>query len=97
MNRCFRNIEGVTNENSAVLNVILLSIIDKAGSSLLALAGSLNEGERLSTRLTRYEVNRQFRIIAENSARLPPEIHIAATPNSPSREPFPTVNAFRPA
>lgn len=55
-------------------NAILLSIIEEAGMGALTLTGSLNEGEFLSSRLTRREVSRQILIIADNARRLPAEI-----------------------
>ncbi len=56
-----------------MLNAILLSLIEEAGTAVLTLTGSLDEGELLSARLTRREVSRQILNIAENADRLPAE------------------------
>lgn len=56
-----------------MLNALLLSLIEEAGSTMLTLVGSLEKGQLLRSRLTRSEVARQVLSIADSAARLPPE------------------------
>lgn len=56
-----------------MLNALLLSLVEEAGTSVLTLAGSLDRKDLLHSRLTRMEVSKQVLSMAENVGRLPPE------------------------
>jgi uncharacterized protein with HEPN domain len=56
-----------------MLNALLLSMIEEAGTAVLTLTATLDESQLIGSKLTRREVLRQVKAMADNAGRLPAE------------------------
>lgn len=57
---------------SGIMNSALLKLIEQAGTAIATLIEGLEQKELLRSRLTRAEVQRQLKILADSAAQVPP-------------------------
>jgi uncharacterized protein with HEPN domain len=57
---------------SGIINSALLKLIEQAGTAVATLIEGLEQEELLRSRLTRAEVLRQLKILADSAAQVPP-------------------------